>query len=217
MSTLTIVMVGLISVVPFAAEAQQAGKVAKIGILSPAAGRNPIDDVFEQSLQGLGWRKDQNIRIEHRYSGGRPELLASLAAELVQLGPDVLVAWSTAAALAAKRTTTQFPVVFLAVGDPVAFGLVSNTARPGGNLTGLSFDAALETYPKGLQLLKEAVPALTRVTLLAASDPRTTVGRRTMMAAAKELKLELDEVVAETPAELEAAVRKAKDQGAQAL
>lgn len=217
MSTVTVVMVGLISVLPFAAEAQQAGKVAKIGILSPAAGRNPIDDEFERSLQGLGWLKDQNIRIEIRYSGGRPEAFTSLAAELIQLGPDVLVAWSTAAALAAKRATNQLPVVFLAVGDPVAFGLVSNIARPGGNLTGLSFDAALETYPKGLQLLKEAVPALTRVTLLAASDPRTTVGRRMMMAAAKELKLELDEVVAETPAELEAVVRKAKDQGAQAL
>jgi putative ABC transport system substrate-binding protein len=90
-------------------------------------------------------------------------------------------------------------------------------ARPGGNLTGISFDAAVDTYAKGLQLLKEAVPALTRVALLLTSGPRTEIGRQTMASAARELKLELHEVVMATPAELDVAVRKAKDQGAQGL
>jgi putative ABC transport system substrate-binding protein len=201
---------------PRVAEAQQAGKALTIGYLSPAS-RNPIDDAFERSLEALGWVKDKNIRIERRYSGGRPEALAPLAAELVHLSVDVLVTWSAAGALAAKRATSQLPVVFLAVSDPVAFGLVSSVARPGGNLTGVSFDAALETFPKGLQLLQEAVPGLMRVALLAASDPRTAIGRQTMTAAAKELKLELHEVVVATPAELEVAVRRAKEQRAQAL
>jgi len=202
---------------PLAAHAQQAGKSVTIGYLSPATAPNPLDDAFDRFLDALGWVKGQNVRIERRYSGGRPEALAPLATELVNLGVDVLVAWSPAGALAAKRATSQLPVVFLAVGDPVAFGLVSSVARPGGNFTGVSFDAALETYPKALQLLKEAVPRLTRVGLLAASDPRTAIGRQTMAAAAKELKLELHEVVVVTPAELVVAVRKAKDQGAQAL
>jgi len=216
MITLLTFLAFLLPATPPVAWAQQAGKILTIGVLSPAT-PNPLDAAFERSLEALGWVKAQNIRIERRYSGGRPEALAPLAAELVHLGVDVLVAWSPAGALAAKRATSQLPVVFLAVGDPVAFGLVSSLARPGGNLTGVSFDAALETYPKGLQLLKEAVPALTRVALLAASDPRTAIGRQTMTAAAKELKLELHEVVVATPAELEVAVRKAKDQGAQAL
>jgi putative ABC transport system substrate-binding protein len=202
---------------PLAAEAQQARRPPKVGYLSPALGPSPIDEVFEQSLQGLGWVRDQNVRIERRYSGGRQEALGPLAAELVGLGIDVLVAWSPAGAVAAKRATSQIPVVFLAAGDPVSFGLVSNLARPDGNVTGVSFDAALEMYPKGLQFLKEAVPALTHVALLTASDPRTTAGRRTMAVAAKELNVQLDEVVVETPAGLAAAVRKAKDQGAQAL
>ena len=198
-------------------KAQQVRTTPKVGYLSPAVGPNPVDEVFEQSLQGLGWVRDQNVRIERRYSGGRQEALGPLAAELVGLGVDVLVAWGPAGAFAAKRATSQIPVVFLAAGDPVSFGLVSNLARPGGNVTGVSFDAALETYPKGLQFLKEAVPALTHVILLAESGPRTTAGRRTMIAAAKELNVQIGEVVVETPAGLEDAIRKAKDQGAQAL
>ena len=202
---------------PLIAEAQQTGKIQTIGYLSPATPRNPLDEAFERSLEALGWLQNQNIRFEGRYAEGRNDALPSLAAELVQLNVDLLVAWSPAGAVAAKRATSQLPVVFLAVGDPVAFGLVSSVARPGGNLTGISFDAAVDTYAKGLQLLKEAVPALTRVALLLTSGPRTEIGRQTMASAARELKLELHEVVVATPAELDVAVRKAKDQGAQGL
>src|SRR2546428_13407832 len=112
------------------AEAQQTGKTVTIGYLSPATPPNPLDDAFERSLEALGWVKAQNVRIERRYSEGRPEALAPLATELVNLGVDVLVAWSPAGALAVKRATSQLPVVFLAVGDPLAFGLGSTVARP---------------------------------------------------------------------------------------
>ena len=117
---------------PLAVEAQRAGKVPKIGYPSPLAGPNPLDTTFEQSLRGFGWVKDQNVRIEPRYSGGQQDALGRLAAELVGLGIDVLVAWGPAGALAAKRATSQIPVIFLAAGNPVSFGLVSNVSRPGG-------------------------------------------------------------------------------------
>jgi putative ABC transport system substrate-binding protein len=216
MITLSILLAVLILAAPSPAEAQQAGKTPTIGYLSPAAARNPLDDVFEQSLQKLGWVRDRNVRIERRYSGGRQEAFAPLAAELVHFGVDLLVAWSPAGALAAKRATSHIPVIFLAAGDPVGFGLVSSLGRPGGNVTGVSFDAAVETYAKRLQLLKEAVPSLTRVAVLAA-EPRTTIGKQTITAAARVLKLELHDVEVRAPAELTVAVRTAKAQGAQAL
>jgi putative ABC transport system substrate-binding protein len=206
-------LAGGLLAVPLAGEAQQAGKVWRIGYLSPAEGHNPIDEVFERSIKDLGYVEGQNIRLERRYSRGQPNALPPLATELVDLAVDVLVAWSTAGAFAAKRATSQCPVVFLAAGDSVLLGLVSNVARPGGNVTGLSCDAALEIYPKGLQLLKEAVPALTRVALLSSSEQTIVNTRQMLMIAAKELKLELQDIVVATPAELDAAVRKAKALG----
>lgn len=217
LSKLTAVLAVLLLVGPLEPQAQQAAKIATIGVLSTSAGPAPIPDAFEQSLKRLGWVRDQNIRIEVRYSAGRAEVLPSLAAELVGLHVDVLVAWSPAGALAAKQSTSQIPVVFLAAADPVGAGLVSSLARPGGNVTGVSFDAAVETYAKGLELLKEAVPSLTRVARLAASEPVPTEGTQAVYAAAKSLGLELHDVEVKAPAELEAAVRKAKAQGAQAL
>jgi putative ABC transport system substrate-binding protein len=195
----------------------QVRRIQTIGVISPTASRSQLEDVFAEVLREHGWVKDQNVRIESRYTAGRPDAFPPLATELVALTVDVLVVWSPAGALAAKRATSQIPVVFLAVGDPVGFGLVSNLARPGGNVTGVSFDAALETYAKALELLKEAVPSLAQVALLASSDFRTTGGKRTMAAAAKALRLELHEVEVKTPADLEPAVRRMKDDGAQAL
>ncbi len=211
-------LAGALLAAPLAADAQQqAGKVWRIGYLSPAEGHNPIDEAFERSMKDLGYVEGQNIRLERWYSRAQPEALPPLATELVDLGVDVLVAWTPAGALAAKRATSQRPVVFLASGDPVLLGLVSNLARPGGNLTGISFEASLEIYPKGLQLLKEAVPALMRVAVLSSSEQTTVNSKHVLMIAAKELKLELQDIVVATPSELDAAVRKAKDQGAQAL
>ena len=218
LSKFIIVVAVLLLVGPLEPQAQQAAKIATIGVLNTSAGPTPIGDVFEQALQGLGWVRDQNIRIEVRYSAGRAEALPALAAELVSLRVDVLVAWSPAGAVAAKQATSRIPVVFLATADPVRFGLVSSLARPGGNVTGVSMEAALEQYAKSLEFLKEAIPSLARVAWLrSASEPGTTIGNQMMAAAAKALSLELFAVEVKAPEDLEAAVRKAKAQGAQAL
>ena len=119
----------LFLVAPLPSDAQRA-KVATIGVLAPSAGRNPIDIAFEQSLQERGWVRNQNIRIETRYSAGRSDAFTPLAAELVDIGAEVLVAWTGPAAIAAKRAAGPIPVVFLGVGDPVTLGLVSTLARP---------------------------------------------------------------------------------------
>jgi putative ABC transport system substrate-binding protein len=219
LSKLTTVVAVLLLVASFEPEAQQAATIATVGVLSPAAGRSPLSDAFDESLQNLGRVRNQRIRIEYRYSAGRPDALASLAGELVGLGVDVLVAWSPPGALAAKRATSQIPVVFLAAADPVRFGLVSSLVRPGGNVTGVSFDVSPEIFGKRLELLKEAVPALTRVALLVPSDARRTMDdtRMIMAAASKALNLEVHEIEVRAPAELGAAVLRAKEQGAQAL
>jgi putative ABC transport system substrate-binding protein len=207
---------GLLST-PFIAGAQpRSERVWRVGYLSPAEARNPIDDAFDQSMRGLGYVEGQNIVFDRRYSRGQSEALAPLAAELVALRPDLLVAWSAGGALAAKRAASQLPVVFLAAGNPVEMGLVLSMAKPGGNLTGISFTPSLGFSPKGLQLLKETMPGLRRVALLAASE-QTYPARQSLFAAARELRLELQEVVLATSSELDAAVRHAKDQGAQAL
>lgn len=206
----------LLLAAPLTPAAQPAGKMHRIGYLAPG-GPSPLVDAFRQRLRELGYVEGQNLSIEYRHSGGQFERLAPLARELAGLGVDVLVAWSPMGALAAKRATSQIPVVFLAAGDVVGSGLVSTLARPGGNVTGVSFDATLETYAKGLEFLKEAVPSLTRVTRLLASEPASPAGTRTLYAGAWALGLELHDVEVRAPAELEAAVRTAKAQGTQAL
>lgn len=207
----------LLLVGPLEPMAQQAAKVATVGVLAPSAGRNPIDVAFEQSLQDLGRARNLNIRIETRYSAGRPDVFDSLAAELIGLGADVLVAWSVPAAVAAKRATSHIPVIFLAA-DPVRYGLVSSLARPGANVTGVSFDVSPDIYVKALGLLKEAVPAVARVALLVPSgSPRLGDALTTIAAARQALNLEVSKVEVRVPANLEADVRRAKEQGAQAL
>jgi putative ABC transport system substrate-binding protein len=154
---------------PVVARGQQP-KMPHIGYLSPATGRNPIDEAFEEGLRQLGWAKDQNIKIEYRYTGGRQDAVSPLVAEVVGLGVNVLVTWGPPLSLATKRATTQIPLVFLIVFDPVDIGLVSNLARPGGNVTGVTGLASLEIFAKRLQLMKELIPALARVAILTSSE-----------------------------------------------
>jgi len=204
---------------PLGAEAQQAGRVARVGYFSPAVPPNPVDTAFEQSLQRLGWLKDQNIKIEYRHSRGRQDTIGPLVAELVDLKVDVLVAWGLHGALAAKRATSQIPVVFLTAFffDPVDAGLVSSLARPGRNATGVAV-FEIETDAKRLQLLKEAVPAIRRVGLLLSAEQNVTSQRKQMLiATARELNLDIREIGVDAPSALQAAVHRAKDQGAQAL
>jgi len=152
-------------------EAQPIAKIARIGYLGvDLASDDPrTREAFLQGLRGLGYVEGRNVLIEYRDAKGKPERFPALAAELVALKVDVIVtAGGTLAALAAKRATTTIPVVFAGVGDPVADGLVTSLARPGGNLTGLSL--VLQLVDKLLELLKQAVPEVSRVALLLKPD-----------------------------------------------
>jgi len=195
-------LVGGLLAARLAAETQQTGKIWRIGYLSPAEAYNPMDEAFERSMKDLGYVEGQNIRLERRYWRGQSEALQPLVVELVDLGVDVFVVWASAGAVAVRRATrtSQCPVVLLAADDPVQLGLVPDVARPGGNVTGISVEVSIEIYRKCLQLLTETVPGLRRVALLTSSEQPTPTARGTVRTAAKELNLELQDVVVATPA-----------------
>jgi len=158
-------LAGSLSVAPYVVRAQQAGKVPLIGRLEQGPGSSATDSAFRQGLRELGYVEGQNILLEYRYAEGRAERLPDLAAELVRLKVDVLVAGGTLAPLAAKQATSTIPIVMAAAGDPVGTGLVPSLAKPGGNVTGLS-NLSRDLTAKRLQLLKEMVPGLARVAVL---------------------------------------------------
>ena len=151
---------------PVVAEAQQAAKVARIGFLALSLTAAPhADEAFRQGLRELGYVEGSNLVIEYRDAEGKFERLPALAAELVALKVDVIVAPNTIAALAAKEVTRTLPIVFAVAADPVASGLITSLARPGGNVTGLSILAS-ELVGKCLELLAQAVPGVSRVVVL---------------------------------------------------
>jgi putative ABC transport system substrate-binding protein len=150
-----------------AAEAQQSTKTYRIGLLIAAseAFAAPYIGIFRQALRDLGYVEGRNITIELRYADGHYDRLPALAADLVRLKVDIVVAEGTPPARAAKQATTTIPIVMTVTGDPVAAGLVTNLARPGGNLTGASFFFP-ELGAKRLQLLKETIPKLSRIAIV---------------------------------------------------
>jgi len=151
---------------PLAAEAQQAAKIARIGYLSPNLAAAPhLREAFLQGLRDLGYVEGRNIVIEYRDAEGKPERLPALAAELVALKVDVIVAPNTVAALPAKQATRTIPIVFTVSVDPVSDQLVTSLARPGGNVTGLTA-LAPDLVGKRLELLKQVVPRVNRVAVL---------------------------------------------------
>jgi len=159
-----IALVGGASAWPFTASAQRAGgKIVTIAILVSEPW--PPIETFRRALDDLGYVEGKNMRFEFRYTKGYNERLPELADELVGLSVDVILTWGTDAVLAAKHATTTIPIVMGAVGDPLGIGIVTNLARPGGNVTGFSSRAA-ELEAKRLQLLKEVVPGLSRVAIL---------------------------------------------------
>jgi putative tryptophan/tyrosine transport system substrate-binding protein len=144
------------------AEAQQAPKISRVGVLGDAPRSGLL--AFRQGLRDLGWVEGQNVATEYRPQGGHNDLLPGLAAGLVQLKADVILAPGTVLALAAKQATRATPIVMFS-SDPVATGLVTSLARPGGNVTGLS-TVQVELGGKRLELLKEAFPKISRVAVL---------------------------------------------------
>ncbi len=180
---------------PLAADAQPAGSIPRIGVLYP--GFPPGEpggwfDRFRQGLRDLGYTEGQTIALEVRWDEHQSERWPDLAADLVRLRVDIIVAGSTPAALAAKHATRTIPIIVAGVGDPVGDGLVASLAQPGGNITGLS-NMAPEITGKRLELLKEAVPGLSRVALLLdAGNPRRHVQLHDHETAARELGVQLD-------------------------
>ena len=156
---------------PLAAHAQQPGKVYRIGFLwdSPDAFVDALE-AFRQGLHELGYVEGQTITIEYRWAEGKPERMRELAEELVRLKVDVIVAPSSIYTAAAKRATSTIPIIFMSHADPLGSSHVASLARPGGNITGLSL-MMTETNVKGLELLKEAVPGISRVAVI--FDPAT--------------------------------------------
>jgi putative tryptophan/tyrosine transport system substrate-binding protein len=151
---------------PLGVTGQQVGKIARIGYLPlNLAGGPDLHEAFRQGLRDLGYVEGRNLVIEYRDAEGKPERLPALAAELVALKVDLIVAPSTPAARAARQATTTLPIVVPNMGDPVWDGLVASLARPGGNITGLTV-FTLELVGKRLEQLKQAVPGLSRVAVL---------------------------------------------------
>ncbi|HSL48356.1 MAG TPA: ABC transporter substrate-binding protein [Candidatus Deferrimicrobiaceae bacterium] len=165
---LSLVVAVLILAAPLAIEAQQTGKVYRIGVLEVAgmAANAANLSAFRQGLAELGYVEGQNFVIEYRSADGRAERFSDLATELVRHKVDVIVTRGTPAALAAKQATQAIPIVMASSGDPVVEGIVASLARPGGNVTGLHIIGPPELGGKRLQLLKEVVPGSSRIGIL---------------------------------------------------
>ena len=158
-----------ILVAPHAGEGQSTPRVPRVGYLSPGSTSDSrhaaVFAAFQQGLRDLGYVEGKNIIIETRFAGGTYDRLADLAAGLVRLNVDVILAYTTPAALAAQQATRTIPIVITPVIDPVATGLVATLGRPEGNVTGISLFAP-EVLGKQMQLLKELVPNVSRVAFL---------------------------------------------------
>jgi putative tryptophan/tyrosine transport system substrate-binding protein len=206
--------------VPFVARAQQARKTPVVGILWHAGTAQEEGPNFTAMIDGfkaLGYVDGQNVRFEHRFPNETPERFRSMAAELVSMKVDVLLSVGVTAAPYARSATSTIPVVFTLVADPVASKLVDSLARPGGNATGLTLFAA-ELGAKRLELLKEAIPGLSRVGLLI--NPNTSFSRpyiEESKAAAAKLGLALQTFEARTLDELQPAFDMAAKAGVQAI
>jgi putative ABC transport system substrate-binding protein len=181
---------------PLAARAQQSGKVARIGFLGAAsanaAGYANRIAAFRSGLRDLGYVEGTNLVIEYRWAEEKYERLPELAADLIRANVDVVVTHGTPASVAAKRATATIPVVMAMIGDPIASGIVTSVARPGGNITGSSFFSP-EISAKRIELLKETMPQLTRAAALLNRDNPMNMGAelQAMETVAQSLKLQL--------------------------
>ena len=192
---------------PLAARAQQSGKVYRIGFVGTISADSLPQrlEAFRAGLHELGYQEGRNVVIEYRWADGQYERLPALFAEIVRLNVNVIVTHGTPGALAAKQVTNTIPVVVAAVGDAEASGVVGSLARPGGNLTGLTFFNP-ELAAKRLELLKETLPGLTDVgVLLNPVNPINEPIVPTMRRTAEPLKLNLQQFGVRGPAEFEAA------------
>jgi putative ABC transport system substrate-binding protein len=203
---------------PLAAEAQQATNPARVGFLgnTPLADPHPL----AEGLRQLGWVEGRNVIIEWRYTEGNMERAPELAAELVRLKVDVIVASSPPALRAVQRATSSIPVVMTAVSDPVGTGFIASLARPGGNITGVTSAIPEGFMGKTLQLIKEAIPKTSRVGLLFnAANPLNyaTASARELAAASQALKIQLHHLEIRSEDDIEKTMTAANLDGLQAV
>ena len=178
---------------PFAARAQQTGKVPTIGILGPntLSVNNLRLGALTQRLREFGWIEGRTIAIEYRWAEGREDHAAEIAAEFVRLAVNVMVTWGTTHVIAAKHATSIIPIVFAAAGDPVGTGLVASLAHPGGNVTGLSLENS-DLASKRVALLREIVPGLSRLAIFGnVASPNVVLEMGETRTAARALGLEV--------------------------
>ena len=177
---------------PVVVRAQQAGKLPVIGFLGTAtlSTWGPWTAAFMQRLRELGWIEGRNVKIEVRWADGRSQLYAEIAAEFVRLKVDVIVTSGSEAVVVARQATSDIPIVFAAVGDPIGNGLIASLARPGGNITGLSIQSA-DVAGKRIELLREVVPDLRQLAIMANVNSPIAAEITQVQAAAQTLGLEL--------------------------
>jgi putative ABC transport system substrate-binding protein len=191
---------------PRAARAQQTERIRRIGLM--ASSSLPPIESFQKKLQELGYVEGKNLIIEYRFAEGLDDRYPTFASELVSLSVDLIVTWGTPAAIAAKRATTKIPIVLGAVGDVVNTGIVSNLARPEGNITGFTA-LNVELEAKRLELLKEVIPRLTRVAVLGNSlNPLNRVNLDTARRAGQKLSVAIEAFEVQNSQEVEVALRR---------
>jgi putative ABC transport system substrate-binding protein len=199
-----------LAVAPLTIGAQPTGKVYRIGYLSIGSTSmytRPLE-AFREGLRELGWVEGRNVYIEYRFAEGHADRLPALADELVGLKVDIIVASPTPSAQAARDATRTIPIVGLSLTEPVAIGLVPSLARPGGNITGLTYGVDTEIFGKQLQLLKETIPNLRRVAVLshpASGGPSFPLRMESVRRAARSLDLPLQILEVREPGDFEAA------------
>jgi putative ABC transport system substrate-binding protein len=206
---------------PLVVEAQPASRVYRIGFLGSApatAQTNPsFLEVFWGRLRELGYVEGRNLVVERRSTEGRNERYRALATELVSLKVDLIVAPGTAAALASKEATSTIPIVTVVVGDPVGARLIASLARPGGNVTGMS-SSAPDIIAKGLELLKEIAPRLSRVAVLRnATTPVYETSFKELEVAAQTMRVRLQPIGIRIPKDIESAFAAMTKERAEAL
>ena len=206
LSTIGLILILGLLTAPPAANAQQWGKIPRIGVLLPGSPTPEYErrlDAFRQGLRELGYIDTQNILLEYRWAYAQCERMADLVAELLRLKVDVLVIDSVCAGLAAKRATSTLPIVLATAGDPVGTGLVESLARPGGNITGMSLMHA-ELGAKRLEMVKDMVPTAARVAVLLNPDnPNAQLQWRGLDVAAPRLDVQLQAVEVHRATDLE--------------
>jgi putative ABC transport system substrate-binding protein len=213
MTTLLLLLALGVLLVPAAIDAEQPGRMHRIGVLVGGLDAGPWFPHFRAGLRDLGYAEGNDLLIEYRFSEGKADRLPELAADLVRLKVDVIVAVFATPARAAQQATQSIPIVGIGVGDPVGIGLAASLARPGGNFTGTA-SYLPELGGKPLELLKEVIPGLKRVAVLwNPSNPAHTPFLKDVQPSARSLGIQLQPVPALNPDDLEGALRSAARAG----